>query len=196
LEYITLDGIIQAPGAPDEDGAYPHGGWAAPYDDPVVDEALGASQGGPFDLLLGRRTYDIWAGHWPAAKGPMAAPFNAATKFVATHRPESLGWGPAESLGTNFADGVRRLKADGGPDLILWGSSTLTPVLLEHGLADEVVLIVVPVLLGLGKRLFADGTPPRALELIRTRTGASGVMVHHFVPAGPLRTGTFGQDDN
>jgi len=197
LEYISLDGVIQAPGGPDEDGDFPYGGWSAPFDDPVVDEALGASHGGPLDLLLGRRTYDIWAGYWPlAGAGPIADAFNAANKFVATHRPDSLNWGPAEGFGPDIAEEVRRIKAKAGPDLVLWGSSTLTPVLLGHGLADEVVLIVVPVLLGTGKRFFAEGTPPRELKLIRTRTGASGVAVLTFEPAGPLRTGTFGQDAN
>lgn len=197
LEYISLDGIIQAPGGPGEDtgGGFAHGGWSAPFDDPVIDEAIGESHGRAFDLLLGRRTYDIWAGHWPSAgNSPMADKFNTATKFVATHRPESLGWGPARGIGPDVAVSVRSLKADGGPDLILWGSSTLTPVLLEHALADDLVLIVVPVLLGTGKRVFAAGTPPRTLKLIRSRTGASGVMVKTFAPDGPLRTGTFGQD--
>lgn len=195
LEYISLDGVIQAPGGPgeDDDAGFQHGGWSAPFDDPVVDEALGASHAGSFDLLLGRRTYDIWSGHWPhAPASPIADAFNTATKFVVTHRPESLAWGLAEGLGPDIAASVRRVKAEPGPDLILWGSSAVTPALLEHGLADEVVLIVVPVLLGSGKRFFADGTPPRELKLIRTQTGASGVMVHVFASAGPLRTGTFG----
>jgi dihydrofolate reductase len=197
LEYMSLDGVVQAPGGPGEDGDYPYGGWSAPFDDPVVDEALGAAQGGPFDLLLGRRTYDIWAGYWPhAPASPVAGAFNAATKFVATHRPDSLGWGPAEHFGPDVAEDVRRIKADGGPNLVLWGSSTLTSVLLENGLADAVVLIVVPVLLGTGKRFFAEGTPPRALKLVRTRIGASGVVINTFEPAGPLRTGTSGQDPN
>lgn len=192
LEYVTLDGIIQAPGAPGEDGDYPHGGWAAPFDDPAVDEAIGAAQGERFDLLLGRRTYDIWAGHWPVAgTGPMADAFNTATKFVATHRPGSLGWGPAEALGPDIAADILQIKAEDGPGLIVWGSSTVTPVLLEHGLADAVVLIVAPVLLGCGKRLFAAGTAPRALKLVRTRTGTSGVMVNTYEPAGALQTGSF-----
>lgn len=194
LEYMSLDGVVQAPGGPGEDmdGGFSHGGWSAPFDDPVVDEALGAAQAGSFDLLLGRRTYDIWSGYWPqAGAGPIADAFNAATKFVVTHRPESLDWGPATALGPDIAADVQRLKAEGGPDLILWGSSQVAPALLEHGLADEVVLIVVPVLLGAGKRIFAEGTPPRELKPVRTRTGASGVMVHTFEPAGPLRTGTY-----
>lgn len=195
FEYISLDGIIQASGGPEEDGDYPHGGWSAPFDDPVIDETLGASHGGPLDLLLGRRTYHIWSGHWPhAGASPIADAFNAATKYVATHRPESLGWGPAEGLGPDIAADVRRIKALAGPELVLWGSSELTPVLLEHGLADEIILIVVPVLLGAGKGLIAAGTPPRELKLVRTRIGASGIVVHTHQPAGPLRTGTFGQE--
>ncbi|MFN3911425.1 dihydrofolate reductase family protein [Hyphomonas sp.] len=194
LEYISLDGIIQAPGGPgeDTDGGFAHGGWSAPFDDPAMDDAIGAAHGTGFDLLLGRRTYDIWAGYWPnAGDSPMADSLNNATKFVATHRRESLSWGPAEALGADIVAGIRRIKAQAGPDLVVWGSSSVTPVLLEHGLADEVLLIVVPVLLGTGKRFFADGTPPCTLKLVRTRTGASGVLVNTYEPAGPLRTGAF-----
>jgi dihydrofolate reductase len=194
LEYISLDGVIQAPGGPgeDSDAGFAFGGWSAPFDDPVVEEAAETAHAANFDLLLGRRTYDIWAGYWPVAgESPIATKFNGATKFVATHRPESLGWGPAESLGTDIAAGVRRIKEPGGPDLVVWGSSSVAAALLEHGLADRVVLIVVPVLLGTGKRIFPEGTPPRELKLIRTRTGATGVMIHTFEPAGPLRTGSY-----
>jgi dihydrofolate reductase len=161
MEHITLDGVIQAPGGPNEDGDYPYGGWAGPHADPDGGEAIVAGQGETFDLLLGRRTYDIFSGFWPKApKSPMADRLNAATKYFATHRPDSLGWGPAEDLGPDIVEGIRRVKAKSGPDLILWGSSTLTPVLLEHGLVDEVMLLVFPVLLGKGKRIFSDGTPP------------------------------------
>ena len=146
-----------------------------------------------FDLLLGRRTYDIWSGFWPTApKSPMADSINAATKYVATHRPDSLGWGPAEGLGPDIAAGVRRVKAMSGPQLIVWGSSTLTPVLLEHELADEILLLVFPVLLGTGKRLFSDGTPPRELKLASSKALASGVILSTYKPNGPLRTGTMG----
>lgn len=194
LEYISLDGVIQAPGGPgeDADGGFAHGGWSAPFDDPVVDEAVSDAHDAPFDLLLGRRTYDIWSGYWPlAGASPTADKFNAATKYVVTHRPESLGWGPVEPVGPDIAEGVRQLKAKGGRDLVVWGSSAVAPVLLEHGLADAVVLIVVPVLLGTGKRVFAAGTPPQEMKLVRTRTGETGVMVHTYAPAGPLRTGTY-----
>ncbi len=193
LEHISLDGIIQAPGGPEEDGDYPYGGWAAPYADPAVGKEIFAAHGDAFDLLLGRRTYDIWSGHWPkAGKSPMADKINAATKYIATRRPDSLAWGPVEHLGPNIVEGVRRIKAQDKPDLIVWGSSTLTPVLLEHELADEVMLIVVPVLLGTGERFFSEGTPPRALALISTKAGSSGVIVSTYKPDGPLRTGTMG----
>jgi dihydrofolate reductase len=191
IEHISLDGVIQAPGGPEEDGDYPYGGWAAPYRDPAAFEAIVAAQGESFDLLLGRRTYDIWSGYWPKAKsGSMADSLNAAMKFVATHRPESLGWGPVEGLGPDIVEGVRRIKALGGPDLIVWGSSTLTPVLLEHELADEVLLMVFPVLLGKGKRFFAEGTSPRGLTLAGSKAVASGVVISTYKPAGPLRTGS------
>lgn len=194
LEYISLDGVIQAPGGPgeDSDAGFAHGGWSAPFDDPILDEVVKTAHAEVFDLLLGRRTYDIWAGYWPhAGESPIADKFNGAVKYVATHRPESLGWGPAESLGADITAGIRRLKAQDGSDLVVWGSSSVAAALLEHGLADEVVLIVVPVILGTGKRIFPDGAPPQELKLIRTRTGASGLMIHTFEPAGPLRTGSY-----
>ena len=192
MEHITLDGVIQAPGGPDEDGDYPYGGWAAPHDDPEGGQAIVDAQGETFDLLLGRRTYDIFSGFWPKApKSPMADSLNAATKFVATHRPDSLGWGSAEDLGQDIVEGIRRVKAKDGPQLIVWGSSTLTPVLLEHGLADEVMLLVFPVLLGAGKRFFPDGTPPHELALVSTKAVSSGVIISTYRPSGPLRTGSF-----
>ena len=194
IEHISLDGVIQAPGGPNEDPGYPHGGWAAPHSDPAAGEAIVAAHGVAFDLLLGRRTYDLFSGFWPKApSSPIADGLNAATKYVATHRPDSLGWGPAEALGADIVEGVRRIKAKSGPDLIVWGSSTLTPVLLEHGLADEVMLLVFPVLLGTGKRLFAEGTPPRELKLVGTKALPSGVIISTYKPSGPLRIGTVGE---
>lgn len=194
IEHITLDGIIQAPGGPGEDGDYPYGGWSAPHSDPEGGAAIVAAQGTSFDLLLGRRTYDIFAGFWPKApKSPMADSLNAAAKYVATHRPESLAWGPAEDLGPDIVERIRRIKAADGPQLIVWGSSTLTPVLLEHELADEIVLLVFPVLLGAGKRLFAAGTPPRELKLVSSKATSSGVIISTYKPGGPLRTGSVGE---
>jgi dihydrofolate reductase len=121
----------------------------------------------------------------------MADSLNAATKYVATHRPDSLGWGPVEHLGGNIVEGIRRIKAKDGSDVIVWGSSTLTPVLLEHGLADEVLLLVYPILLGTGKRFLSDGAPPRELALVGTKAASSGVVISTYRPSGPLRTGSF-----
>ena len=149
---------------------------------------LAEAQGKGFDLLLGRRTYDLWAGYWPKIKGgPFADGLNAATKYVATHRPDSLGWGPAQDLGADVMAGVRRLKSEDGPDLIVWGSSTLTSVLLEQGLVDEVVLMVYPVLLGRGKRFFSDNADPRELALVSTKTTSTGVLLNTYRYVGSLR---------
>jgi len=190
IEFISLDGVIQGPGGPGEDD-YVHGGWAAPLSDPAVGEVIDTAHREPFDLLLGRHTYDLWSSFWPKApKSPIADSLNAATKYVATHRPESLAWGPVEDLGPDIVAGVRRVKAKDGPDLVLWGSSTLTPMLLEHGLADEVLLLVFPILLGTGKRFFSDA-PPRELALVNAKTTPSGIIISTYRPSGPLRTGSF-----
>src|SRR5262249_28124813 len=195
IEHISLDGVIQAPGGPKEDPSdgFKYGGWAATHHDPEAGAAIGAAHGDDFDLLLGRHTYDIWSSFWPKApKSPMADSINKATKYVATHRPKSLEWGPVEDLGADIVEGIRHTKEKNGPHLIVWGSSTLTPVLLEHGLADEVLLLVFPVLLGTGKRFFADGTPPRELALVSTKAVSSGAIISTYKPSGPLRTGTMG----
>ena len=187
IEHISLDGVIQTSG---EDGDFPYGDWTAPYRTPAGRDAIMAAHGGRFDLLLGRRTYDIWSDFWPKApSSPIADGLNAATKFIATHRPESLGWGPFESLGPDFVEGTRRIKSQDGPDLVLSGSSTLTSTLLEHGLADEVLLAVYPVLLGKGKRFFAEGTPARSFELVSTKAFPSGIIFSTYKVAGPLKTG-------
>ena len=190
FEHISLDGVIQVSG---DDGGFPYSDWTAPYRTPAGRDEIIAAQGASFDLLLGRRTYDMWSGFWPTAPAsPMADSLNAATKYVATHRPESLAWGPAESLGSDIVEGIRRIKSQDGSDLILSGSSTLTSPLLEHGLADEVLLVVYPVLLGTGKRIVAEGTPPRSFEFVSTKALASGVIINTYRPDGPLRTGTMG----
>jgi len=190
MEHISLDGVIQH--SADDDG-FPYSDWTVPYRTPAGRDALIAAHGKNYDLLLGRRTYDMWSGLWPKApKSPMADGINAARKYVATHRPESLARGPAEGLGPDIVEGIRRIKAQDGPDLILWGSSALTSPLLEHGLADEVLLVVYPLLLGTGKRIFAEGTPPRSFEFVSTKALASGVIINMYKPSGPLRTGTTG----
>ena len=151
IAHISLDGVIQHTA---DDGDFPRGGWVAPYRTPAGLDPVLAAQGERFDLLLGRRTYDLWSVSWgQAPRSPMADRLNAATKYVATHRPESLAWGPVAGLGPDVVDAIRRLKAQDRPDLIVWGSSTLASTLLEHELADTVVLVVYPVLLGTGKRV-------------------------------------------
>ena len=187
MEHVSLDGVISPPG----DSDFAKGGWSAPYRTPAGAAALAEAQGASFDLLLGRRTYDQWADFWPKVKGgPFANGLNAATKYVATHRPDSLGWGPVECLGTDLEEGVRRLKSKNGPDLIVWGSSTLTSVLLEKGLVDEVLLIVYPVLLGRGKRFFSDNADPRELALVSTKASSSGVLINTYRHVGSLRPET------
>jgi dihydrofolate reductase len=187
IEHMSLDGVIQTTG---EDDGFPYGDWTAPYRTPAGRDAIAAAQGESFDLLLGRRTYDLWSGYWPKApSSPIADGLNGATKYVATHRPESLEWGPFEGLGPDILEGIRRLKSQDGADLILWGSSTLTSTLLEYGLADEVLLVVYPVLLGTGKRFFAEGTPARSFELVSTKAMPSGIIFSTYKIVGPLKTG-------
>ena len=171
IEHISLDGVIQAPGGRNEGGGdYPHGGWTVPYRSAAGREAVAEAQGSSFDLLLGRRTYDIWASFWPkAGNSPLANGLNAATKYVATHTPESLAWGPVMDLGADIIAGVHGLKLMDGPDLVVWGSSTLTTLLIDQGLLDELVLIVYPVLLGQGKRFFSDSADPRELAFVSTK---------------------------
>lgn len=187
IEHISLDGVIQH--SADENN-FPYGDWTTPYRSPAGLNALLALQGERFDLLLGRRTYDLWSAYWPKAPGsPMANSLNAATKYVVTHRPESLEWGPFQAVGPDIVDDIRRIKSQQGPDLILWGSSTLTSTLLQHGLAEEMLLIVYPVLLGTGKRLFADGTPARSFEHVSTQAMPSGNILNFYKVAGPLKAG-------
>ena len=185
FEHISLDGVIQHSA---DGGEFPYSDWTAPYRTPTGRDAMLVAYGERFDLLLGRTTYDIWSGFWPKApSSPMADRLNAATKFVVTHHPESLEWGPVEAVGPDIVDGIRRIKAQDGPDLILSGSSTLTSTLLEHGLADEVWLAAYPVLLGTGKRFFAEGTPARTFELVSTQAFPSGIIFSTYKVAGTVK---------
>lgn len=182
--HVSLDGVV-SPESDDSD--YANGGWTAPYRSPAGAALLAESYGASYDLLLGRRTYDLWSGFWPKApSGPFADRLNAATKYVATHRPEGLEWGPASDLGPDVLEGIRRLRSGDGPDLLVCGSTTLTPVLFEQGLVDEVILCVYPVLLGRGKRFFSDSIDPRGLAPIDTKTTPSGVLLNAYRYAGPL----------
>ena len=183
FEHISLDGVIE------HDDGYAYGAWTTRYRTPAGLATLLEAYGTSFDLLLGRHTYDLWSGFWPkAGNSPMANALNAATKYVATHRPDSLGWGPAKDLGADIIEGVRGIKSEAGPDLIISGSSTLTSVLLGQGLVDEVVLIVYPVLLGRGKRFFSDSVSARELAFVSTKTTPTGVLLNTYRHVGALRT--------
>jgi len=185
FEHISLDGVIQQSA---DENDFPYSDWSAPYRTRTGRDTLLALYGGSFDLLIGRRTHDLLSGFWPKApKSPMADRLNAATKYVATHRPESLEWGPFEGIAPDLVEDVRRIKSQGGPDLILFGSSMLTSVLLEHGLANEMVLLVDPVLLGKGKRIVAEGTPARAFELAGTQALPSGIVINIYKAPEPLK---------
>ena len=185
--HLSLDGVV-SPGAPDDDSEFARGGWTVPYRTPTGAAALLEAQGTNIDLLLGRRTYDLWSGFWPKApSSPFAEALNGATKYVATHRPESLEWGPARDLGADVLEGIRAIKATEGRDLIVSGSTTLTPLLFEHNLVDDVVLIVYPLLLGRGKRFFSDSVDPRKLEFVSTFTTPTGVLLNTYRYVGPLK---------
>ncbi|GAB4021501.1 dihydrofolate reductase family protein [Spirosoma koreense] len=184
MEHCSLDGVIQH----EESADFTYGGWTTPYRSPAGLEAVLEAQGRHYDLLLGRHTYDLWADYWPkAGNSPIANGLNAATKYVVTHRPDSLAWGPVKDLGTDILAGIRSLKSTEGPDLIVWGSSTLTSVLLGQGLVDEVVLLIYPVLLGRGKRFFSDSVAPCELALVDTKGMDTGVLINTYRPVGPLR---------
>lgn len=191
--FVTLDGVIQSPGSPDEDTAngFAHGGWFWPYADESTD-AMDEQFRHPFELLLGRRTYDVFASFWPQVEegSPLrgtADLFNATTKHVATHRPESLGWNHSRAFGPDVATAVRQLKQSDGPTLLTQGSSELVQQLLAADLVDELILIVVPILLGKGKRLFDERVLPTKFRLASSKTSSKGNVVSHYVREGELR---------
>ncbi|WP_413670689.1 dihydrofolate reductase family protein [Mucilaginibacter sp. Mucisp86] len=183
FEHISLDGVIE------HDGDYTYGAWTTPYRSPAGAAALLEAYGSNFDLLLARNTYDIFSGFWPTAGDfPMANAINAATKYIVTNKPDSLEWGPVKGLGGNIAEAIRNLQSTDGPDLIVVGSSTLTSLLLDQGLADEVVLITYPVLLGHGKRLLADSIGARELAFVDTKSTPTGLLINTYRHIGPLKS--------
>jgi len=183
FEHTSLDGVIE------HDKNYAYGGWTAPYRTPAGMAMLLEVYGTKFDMLLGRKTYDEFLGFWPnAGDFPMANAINAATKYVVTHNPASLTWGPVKGLGENIIEEVRNLRSTDGPDLVIAGSISLTSVLLDAGLIDEVILIVYPVLLGKGKRLLADSFDARKLELLSTAATPTGVLLNRYRHLGPLNS--------
>jgi dihydrofolate reductase len=193
ITHVTLDGIMQAPGGPEEDpsGGFMQGGWAMPYGDEAGGEAVDKIMSGEFDLLLGRRTYEIFAAYWPyAGDNPIAKAFNKAKKYVVTNSLDKFDWARSQPIGGDAVDGIRRLKASGGPELHIWGSSELLQTLIAAELVDEFRVWVYPLVLGQGKRLFANGVPPRGLTLVESRSTPSGVLLNTYRPAGPLPKGS------
>ena len=189
--FVSLDGVVQAPGGPTEDptGGFEYGGWLASLFDPQVGETIDGIFSRPFDLLLGRRTYDIFAAFWPHAgddQKDIRDPFNRCTKYVLTRRQQTLNWENSERV--ESLDALAEIKRGDGPDLVIQGSSTLYPQLLEAGLIDRLTLMIFPVVLGKGKRLFGDGTTGTAMTMVEQKVTASGAVIATYEPAGPVKT--------
>ena len=192
--FLTLDGVMQAPGGPgeDDDNGFAHGGWSVNYWDERMGEVMTESMGRPFDLVLGRRTYDIFAAHWPKAPEEAGGkPLNDATKYVASRGRPALEWRNSVLIEGDVADGVAALKQGDGPELQVHGSGNLVQTLLRHQLVDEFRLWIFPVVIGAGKRLFADGTVPAGLTLTDSTVSTTGVMIGRYVPAGEIPLGSF-----
>jgi dihydrofolate reductase len=195
--FLTLDGVMQAPGAPheDESGGFRYGGWSVNYWDDKMGQFMAEFMGKPFDLVLGRRTYDIFAAHWPrAVDDPAAKPLNSATKYVASRSRPTLDWSNSVLIEAGVADGVAALKREDGPELQVHGSGNLIQTLLRHNLVDQFNLWVFPLVLGSGKRLFTDGTIPAGLKLCDSTVSDTGVLIGTYVPAGDVVTGSFALD--
>lgn len=192
ITQVSLDGVMQAPGGQEEDPSndFDLGGWAMHFPDKIKKRVIDESIAGKFDLLLGRRTYDIFAGYWPhQGDHPIAKAFNKATKYVVTRGRKPLNWETSVRIGGDVVKELRRLKASKGPPLILWGSSNLLQTLIAADLVDEHRLWVIPVVLGKGKRLFESGVPPRTFKLVKTLSTTKGVLINTYRPAGPVKTG-------
>jgi dihydrofolate reductase len=191
LEHISLDGVIQAPGGPDEDtsGGFAYGGWIAPYSDENLGKGLRRQMNLPFDLLLGRKTFEIWAPYWPH-HGDIWPNVNPATKYVASTTINSGGWQPSVFLNGDIAEKVAKIKQQPGPDLHVWGSGNLIQTLIKHDLVDTFWLMIYPITLGGGKRLFADGTMPMAFKVTESIVTPIGVIVMNYERAGAITTGS------
>ena len=189
LEHISLDGVIQAPGGPDEDtsGGFAYGGWIAPYTDPVLGSLLRRQMNLPFDLLLGRKTFEIWAPYWPH-HGEAWPGVNTATKYVASNTVTASDWQPSVFIDGDVAAKVAEIKQQPGPDLHVWGSGDLIQTLLKHDLIDAFWLMIYPITLGAGKRLFADGTIPLAFKVTESTVAPNGVIVVNYARAGAVTT--------
>src|SRR5579859_3080923 len=192
LTFITLDGVMQAPGGPEEDptGGFTSGGWTVPYFDDFLGQTMTEQMDRPFDLLLGRKTYEIFAAYWPHHNDEGAG-LNRATKYVASHAPMELTWERSVLLKGDVVDEVKKLKAQDGPELQVHGSGNFIQTLLKHDLVDELWLKIYPLTLGPGKHLFAEGTIPAAWEMIESKISSNGVIVASYRRAGEVKTGSF-----
>lgn len=192
--FLTLDGVMQAPGAPEEDGdgGFDLGGWSVNFWDEHMNQTMGETMGVPFDLVLGRRTYDIFAAHWPRATDDDGAkPLNEATKYVASRQRPALEWQNSVLLDDDVPAAITALKNTDGPELQVHGSADLLQTLMRHELVDEYRLWIFPVLVGTGKRLFADGVVPASLELVTSTVSTTGVVIGTYRPAGAVTIGSF-----
>jgi dihydrofolate reductase len=195
--FLTLDGVMQAPGGPGEDdsGGFAYGGWSVAYWDDQMGQVMGEATSRPFAMVLGRKTYDIMAAYWPNAPEEAGAKtFNDATKYVASRGRPTLEWSNSVLIAGDAADGIAALKQEDGPELQVHGSANLVQSLLRRELVDQYRLWVFPLVLGSGKRLFADGTIPAGLKLVDSKVSTTGVVMGTYEPAGEVVTGTFAQD--
>ena len=194
--FTSLDGVMQAPGGPQEDptGGFTFGGWTAPHFDAELGGAMGEIFGRPFDLLLGRKTYEIFAAHWPYVtdpNNPIAPTFNRITKYVASRSKPKLAWQNSQWLGEDVVAAVKRLKTEDGPDLLVQGSGDFIQTLWKNALVDEFSALTFPVVLGRGKRLFGSGATPSGLRLVKSQSFPTGVIVANYRPDGAVKTGDF-----
>ena len=195
--FLSLDGVMQAPGGPEEDhsGGFTLGGWSVSYWDDLMGQVMTEVMSVPFDLILGRKTYALFAAYWPHAPEEAGAkPLNDATKYVASRSRPTLEWGPSVLIEGDAAEGIAALKKDDGPELQVHGSGNLIQTLMRHNLVDQYRLWVFPLVIGSGKRLFSDGTIPSALRLVDSKVSTTGVVIGTYEPAGEIVTGSFALD--
>ncbi len=192
IEFLTLDGVMQAPGGPEEDtsGGFRFGGWTAPLQDEVLGKVMEEQMKNPTDLLLGRKTYDIFAHYWPE-HGDIWPGVNKARKYVVSKNLTNPTWENTVVIQDNVAEELKKLKSESGPDLHVWGSGNLAQTLFKNNLVDELWLKIYPVTLGTGKKLFAEGTIPAAWKLIESKVSTKGVIVASYERAGEVQTGSF-----
>jgi dihydrofolate reductase len=197
LSFVTLDSVMQAPGGPEEDpsGGFEHGGWTVGYFDDELGAAMGESMAPPFDLVLGRKTYEIFAAHWPHTDDPGAEELNRATKHVASTTLKELDWENSELIEGDVPEGIRALKQEDGPELQVHGSANLIQTLLEHGLIDEFRLKIFPLVIGTGKRLFNGGTVPAGFEVTSSQVLSSGVIAATYRSGAEIKYGSFAAED-